>query len=232
MRHLLITSVFLLGGCSSEDASVVEPGAEDSAMVDSTRDDTAQVEASDSQITNDANAEASTDSATEIDSAIVDSFSSDVSSDTNAADVADSTAPTDTGTPDAGARKVLLAQYCPSTVTAPGLYRGTLAANTNDITSACLLSAPGRDGALRVELEPGQAVRAVYRHAGDGVVYILDSCPVTSTCLAGANTSSSGEEVVQWKNTGSVKNPVYVVLDSSALGGAQTFELDLFVTGP
>jgi len=120
-------------------------------------------------------------------------------------------------------------------VTAPGFYRGTLASNTNDIpsVSGCgSLSVPGRDGSVRIELAPGATVRATYRHAGDGALYILDRCPVQSSCLDGSDSSLSGAETVEWTNTGSETNTIYVVMDSDALTSPQTFELDLFVTGP
>jgi hypothetical protein len=149
--------------------------------------------------------------------------------DTTALDAAsDVTTPTDT-TP---TRLNLNAGFCPSTPTVAGLYRGTLASNLNDIGGACGLSAPGRDGAVRVELQPGQTVRAAYRHAGDGVLYLLDSCPVVGSCLASSDDSFSGEETLEWTHTGATMNPVYIILDSDDLGGGQTFELDLEITGP
>ncbi|MCB9597163.1 MAG: hypothetical protein H6719_30850 [Sandaracinaceae bacterium] len=136
-----------------------------------------------------------------------------------------------TGT-DAGmvVRTAILPGFCPSSPTAAGFYRGTLASNTNDIAGACTVSGPGRDGAVRVELAHGQTVRAVYRHAGDGVLYILDSCPVVGSCLDSSDSSISGAETVEYTNTGDTTNPVYVVLDSDSLSGPQTFELDLYVT--
>lgn len=153
---------------------------------------------------------------------------------------------TDTGPVDAGettsdvadtadttpVRTVIVPGFCPSSPTAPGLYRGTLAGNLNDIGGACGLSAPGRDGAVRVELEPGQTLTARYRHAGDGVLYLLDNCPVIGTCQASSDQSVSGEESLTWTWTGAVRNPVYIILDSDDLEGAQTFELDLEVSGP
>lgn len=143
------------------------------------------------------------------------------------------TVPADVDLPDAAVtRQVILPGFCPSTPTAAGYYRGTLANNLNDIAGACGLSAPGRDGALRIELAVGHTVRAVYRHGGDGILYLLDSCPVVGSCLVGADSSSSGEEVLEWTNTGNAMNPIYLILDSDELAGPQTFELDLFITGP
>ncbi len=136
------------------------------------------------------------------------------------------------GGSDAGARMTLVPEFCPSSVAAPGLYRGTLASNLNDLAStSCVGATPGRDGAVRIELAPGETLRATYRHAGDGILYVLDSCPVTSSCLAGSDASTSGPEIVEWTNAGAETNPVYVVLDSAELDGPQTFELDLFVSG-
>ncbi|MDQ3031093.1 MAG: hypothetical protein M3Y87_01650 [Myxococcota bacterium] len=138
---------------------------------------------------------------------------------------------------DAGvARTVILPGFCPATATVPGLYRGTLASNLNDFDgiSGCagVSSAPGRDGALRVELAAGQTLSATYRHAGDGILYLLDRCPVPSTCLAGSDASLSGAESVTWTNDDATTNTVYLVLDSDSLAAPQTFELDLDVTGP
>ncbi|MFK7987392.1 MAG: hypothetical protein AB8I08_15330 [Sandaracinaceae bacterium] len=138
---------------------------------------------------------------------------------------------------DSGAvRSVLFPAFCPSSPTAPGIYRGTLGSNLNDVASVsglgCTLGAPGRDGSVRVELSPGQTVRATLRHAGDGILYILDNCPVVTSCLDGSDSSVSGEESVEWTNTGSAMNPIYVFLDSDSLSGPQTFELDLEVLDP
>lgn len=128
-------------------------------------------------------------------------------------------------------RHPLLPGYCPTSNTAPGYYQGTLAGNLNDLpTNSCTGASPGRDGAVRLSLAPGQTVTAVYRHDGDGILYLLDSCPVTTSCLVGSDATSSGPETITWTNNGASANPVYLVLDSASLTGPQTFELDLFVT--
>lgn len=130
----------------------------------------------------------------------------------------------------AQARSTLVTGFCPSSVTAPGLYEGTLASNLNDVSGcASMLSAPGRDGAVRLELTAGQTVSAVLRHAGDGALYILDSCPVISSCLDSSDQSISGSETVSYTNDTGATNTVYVILDSDDLAGPQTFELDLVV---
>ena len=133
--------------------------------------------------------------------------------------------------PDAASseRTTLSPQLCPSTPTAPGLYEGTLASNLNDVSGCGGLSAPGRDGAVRLELAPGASVAATLRHDGDGILYILDACPVVSSCLDSSDGSISGAESVSYTNDTGVTNIVYVILDSDSLGGAQTFELDLSV---
>lgn len=137
-------------------------------------------------------------------------------------------------TPDAGApmRTTIFPAFCPSASTSAGYYRGTLASNLNDVAGACGVTAPGRDGAVRVEVASGQTLRARYRHAGDGAIYLLDSCPVVASCLAGADASLSGEESLEWTNSGGASNPVYVILDSDSISGPQTFELDLELIGP
>ena len=149
----------------------------------------------------------------------------------------DAGTPTDAGT-DAGAdagtdasvtRTSVLPGPCPSGTTAPGFYRGTLVDNLNEVSSACGLTAPGRDGSLRVAVPAGATLRVVYTHAQDGVVYLLDTCPVLGSCLGGRDATSSGAETLEWTNTSGATNEVFVYLDSFELGGAQTFELDLFV---
>lgn len=140
----------------------------------------------------------------------------------------------DAGAPDAGPmRRRLLVQYCPSSgTTAPGAYEGTLATNTNDVTGSCGgASAPGRDGAVRIEL-PGRAtLTATFRHAGDGILSLVDSCPALPTCLA-SGTSSAAGRTLTWTNPADTTNPVHLILDSGALTGPQSFELDLEITGP
>ncbi len=144
---------------------------------------------------------------------------------------AGSDAGTDAGTTDAGTtRRSVLPSFCPSGVTEPGLYRGTLAGNLNEVSSACGVSAGGGEGSLRVAIPAGATLRAVYTHAGDGVIYLLDTCPVLGSCLgSGRDATSSGAETLEWTNTSGATNEVFVYLDSFELGGPQTFELDLFV---
>jgi len=144
---------------------------------------------------------------------------------------AGSDAGTDAGTIDAGTtRRSVLPSFCPSGVTEPGLYRGTLAGNLNEVSSACGVSAGGGEGSLRVAVPAGATLRVVYTHAGDGVLYLLDTCPVLGSCLgSGRDETSSGEETLEWTNTSGATNEVFVYLDSFELGGPQTFELDLFV---
>lgn len=142
------------------------------------------------------------------------------------------TTPADTDTDTTPERVAILPGFCPSTATPSGLYRGTLAGNLNDVGSACGLTASGRDGSIRVELQPGQTLRATYRHAGDGVLYLLDNCPVVASCLAGSDDTSSGAESLSFTWTGATMNPVYLFLDAFELDGPQTFELDLEITGP
>lgn len=158
---------------------------------------------------------------------------SDAGTPTDAGTDAGADAGTDAGS-DAGTdagmtRTSVLPSFCPSGTTAAGFYRGTLAGNTNDVSSACGLTAPGRDGSLRVAVPAGATLRVVYTHAQDGVVYLLDRCPVLDSCLGGRDATSSGAETLEWTNTSGATNEVFVYLDSFELGGAQTFELDLFI---
>lgn len=153
----------------------------------------------------------------------------DAGSDAGAPTDAGTDARTDAGT-DAGlTRTAVLPSFCPSGTTAPGLYRGTLAGNLNEVSAACGVSAGGPEGSLRVAVPDGSTLRVVYTHAQDGVVYLLDTCPVIASCLVGRDATSSGAETLEWTNTSGATNEVFVYLDSFELGGAQTFELDLFV---
>lgn len=169
-----------------------------------------------------------------IDADVVDA--NDASAPTDAGSDAGTDAGSDAGSdagasPDAGTtRRSVLPSFCPSGLTEPGLYRGTLADNTNEVSSACGVSAGGREGSLRVAVPAGATLRVVYTHAGDGVLYLLDTCPVLGSCLgSGRDSTSSGAETLEWRNTSGATNEVFVYLDSFELGGPQTFELDLFV---
>lgn len=122
-----------------------------------------------------------------------------------------------------------LFDWCGPERVAPGLYRGTLSGQTNDSSAACSVSALGGEASLRVNVPSGAALRAVYRHAADGVLYLLDRCGAAISCLVGADSTSSGAETVTWTNTSGADNEVFLILDSTELFGAQTFELDLFV---
>ncbi len=163
-------------------------------------------------------------------SSVVDAAAAAVDGANAAVDATPSAPDAQPSEPDAGARMTLLPAFCPGSVTAPGFYEGTLGANLNDI-SGCdgQLSAPGRDGSVRLELAPGATVSATMRHDGDGILYILDRCPVTSSCLDTSDSSISGAESVSYTNNTGETNTVYVVLDSDDSMGPQTFELDLAV---
>lgn len=226
--HVLFVLLFTAAGCGG-GSTVTETdasGDRDAATSDAGRNDggaLADAATTDSGSADDAGT--ADDAATPDDAATIDDAGSaavDAGTDAFTAN--------DTG----ATRRNILPDFCPSTPTAAGLYRGTLAGNTNDVSSAsgtdCLVTAPGRDGSLRVHLEPGQTLTARYRHDGDGVLYVLDRCPVTSSCLVGADASSSGEETVTWTNTDAAANDVYLFLDSTSLGAPQTFELDLEIT--
>ncbi|MBX7191937.1 MAG: hypothetical protein K1X94_07755 [Sandaracinaceae bacterium] len=186
----------------------------------------------------DAGAEA--DAHTELDAASpLDADSDDAAPTLDAPSASDASPSDDTTLVDAAAaddsavmRRTVLPDFCPSTATAPGLYRGTLASSLNDVDGTCGIAAPGRDGELRVMLAPGQTLTATYRHAGDGVITLLERCPVVSSCVAGADDTSSGAETLTYTHSGSGAAPFYLVLDSTSTAGPQTFELDLAVTGP
>jgi hypothetical protein len=128
-------------------------------------------------------------------------FDASAATQVDAAPIVDAAAVVDANRPDAlpsGAdastaeRTTLFPQFCPSSATAPGLYEGTLASNLNDVSGCGALSAPGRDGAVRLELEPGASVSATLRHAGDGALYILYAFPVVSSFIDSSDQSLSG----------------------------------------
>lgn len=210
-------------GCGDDAVSATDAGrrAIDAAASDAAAADAATVDAA---VDHDAGElDGGVDAGEELDGGSLDAGSADAGADAGTA-------------PDSGVTRTgILPGFCPATATPAGLYRGTLASNLNDIdgVSGCagVSSAPGRDGALRIELAPGQTLSATYRHAGDGIVYLLDRCPVTSSCLAGSDASLSGAESLTWTNDGPTTNTVYLVLDSDSLDAPQTFELDLDVTG-
>jgi hypothetical protein len=217
MRTVL-ACLFVLTACGDDDRAPIDAGSGTDASFDASLDaTTSDTAVEDADVTDaDARDAEGTDAG--------ETFSdggSDAGTDSG----------TDAGTTDAGTtRRSVLPSYCPTTLTEPGLYRGTLASNTNDVSSACGVTAVGGDGSLRVAVPAGATLRAVYTHAGDGVLYLLDACPVLGSCLgSGRDATSSGAETLEWTNTSGATNEVFVYLDSFELGGAQTFELDLFV---
>jgi hypothetical protein len=216
MRTVL-ACLLVLTACGDDDRAPIDAGSGTDASFDASLDATA---APDAEVSEDAGV---------IDADVADA--SDASTPDDAGSDGGSDAGTDAGTTDAGTtRRSVLPSFCPSGVTEPGLYRGTLASNTNDVSSACGVTAVGGDGSLRVAVPAGATLRAVYTHAGDGVIYLLDTCPVLGSCLGtGRDASSSGAETLEWTNTSGATNEVFVYLDSFELGGPQTFELDLFV---
>jgi hypothetical protein len=222
MKRALGTWVFLLAiGCGGEgttdagsaDAAARADGGE--ARLDGSAEDAS---APDSSMPD----AATPDAATPSDGGTPDASASDGGAD--GGPDSDAGAETDAGM----TRTALSPTFCPSAGTPAGLYRGTLASNLNEHSSACGLSAPGRDGFVRVEVAPGQTLRAVYRHAGDGVLYLLDNCPVLSSCLD--QSDGSAAEEVEWTNTGATTNPVYLGLDAADFGAPEAFELDIHLT--
>lgn len=221
--------------CDAEAAPADAFSATDAASLDARSADDAL--GLDAPVTTDAPLSGE-DAASSDDAAVV--IGDDAFSATDAPALVDAAADVDAfATPDAPSavdafamRRTVFAEFCPGTATAAGLYRGTLASNLNDIEGACAVTAPGRDGSLRVMLAPGQTLVATYRHAGDGIVYLLERCPVVASCVASADATSSGGETLRYTHTGAAAAPFYLVLDSDSIGGPQTFELDLEITGP
>lgn len=217
MRTVLVC-LFVLTACGDDDRAPIDAGSGTDASFDASLDATAP----DAEVFEDAGV---------TDADVVDASDASMPDDAGSDAGASSDAGSDAGTIDAGGtRRSVLPSYCPPALTEPGLYRGTLASSTNDVSSACGVTAVGGDGSLRVAVPGGATLRVVYTHAGDGVLYLLDTCPVLGSCLgSGRDATSSGAETLEWTNTGGATNEVFVYLDSFELGGAQTFELDLFV---
>lgn len=180
-----------------------------------------------------------TDTATPPDTEPADTTDAAVPADTEPADTAD-TAASDTATADTAepTRQNLILDYCPSqtSLTPPGYYKGTTA-GTNDFSNVlCVGAAGGADGALRVEVPVGATLTVTYTSTKDGVLFLLKSCPVLSSCLAGADaTGPGGAETITWTNTtGAVVLPTIVLdndddPDAFGLDGGP-FTLDVFVT--
>ena len=62
----------------------------------------------------------------------------------------------------------------------------------------------------------GQTLTVAYEYlAGDGVITVLDNCPVLNSCLASADVSATGSETLSWTNTTSTTNTVTLVLDNA-----------------
>ena len=237
---------FVVGLCLTASACDAETGPADAfSAVDAATLDAPGLDAPatiDAPSTTDAfgttDAPSTTDASRADDAAVV--IADDAFSAVDAAPSIDAAADLDAAsTPDAASgadafamRRTVFAEFCPGTATAAGLYRGTLASNLNDIDGACTVTAPGRDGSLRVMLAPGQTLVATYRHAGDGIIYLLERCPVVASCVASADATISGAETLRYTHTGAAAAPYYLVLDSDSISGPQTFEIDLEITGP
>ncbi|UJR78289.1 Hypothetical protein I5071_3160 [Sandaracinus amylolyticus] len=226
---MAITLLLLLTSACGDDDAVGTPDAGgtdagsglDAATIDAGREDAGEDEELDSGAPDAGEGDAGDTDAGAIDAGASDAGASDAGTDAGS-------------TPDSGmVRTPLLVQWCPISGSTPaGAYRGTLASSLNEVTTSCGGgSAPGRDAAVRIELAPGATLGATYRHAGDGILSLVDSCPAIPTCLEAGLSSSSGE-TLSWTNTGATSNPVYLILDSDALDGPQTFELDLVITAP
>ncbi|MFT7579294.1 MAG: hypothetical protein ACI9MR_000958 [Myxococcota bacterium] len=155
---------------------------------------------------------------------------------------ADTTAESDTTMDDTTdpPRTNLILRYCggADTATTPGAYRGTTAGGLNDFSeSACGGTAFGADGSVRVEVGAGETLTATYISTADGILYILDNCPVFGSCLDRSDgTGEGGVETVSWTNTAGTSNAVHLILDNDDDGeflpDGGTFTLDIAVTAP
>ncbi len=150
------------------------------------------------------------------------------------ADTDDTDSPADTDDTDAppGRTSILLGEFCLNEPTlGPGSYQGSLASTLNDFSVGCGQTAAGREGSVKVEVGAGQTLTVSYRATGaDAVLYVLDTCPVMSSCVASADsTGDGGLETASWTNQGGTTATVHVFLDAfdSLSGGA--FELDLSI---
>lgn len=234
VSSLLVCSIASLGLClpaCGGDAELPDAAAAlDAASIDATSAHDAGPDApSEADVGRVPDAEPFDTGAADDGGVIDDAFTADTSA--VDASMPDAHTPPDAAETDAAVvRTSVTPEYCPSRVTPAGAYRGTLSGSLNDIGSACGLSAPGRDGALRVMLAPGQTLSVTYRHAGDGVVYLLERCPVVASCVASADDTSVGAETLRHTHTGVAAAPYYLVLDSTSLSGSQTFELDVAIT--
>lgn len=220
MRFCFVSLFICLLACGDDDRAPTDGGLDSGfdagSSVDAGDLDASEVDAGDLT-------DASVDAEAERDAG------NDAGTPTDAGADAGDDAGSDAGTDAGMTRTSVLPSFCPSGTTAAGFYRGTLAGNLNEVSSACGVSAGGPEGSLRVAVPAGATLRVVYTHAQDGVVYLLDTCPVIASCLVGRDATSSGAETLEWTNTSGATNEVFVYLDSFELGGAQTFELDLFI---
>lgn len=113
---------------------------------------------------------------------------------------------------------------------------GTFSFVANDLTDTnstnCSgTSAPGVDARLEIAGAVGEIVTVTMTPSGSGnaIVYALDSCSETATCLAGANTTTSGAETLQFALTST--DPVIVVADFSSSFTDSDFTVDVSVQG-
>ena len=103
--------------------------------------------------------------------------------------------------------------------------------NTNS-TNCSGSTAPGVDARLEVAGAIGEIVTVTMTPSGSGnaIVYALDSCSDSATCLAGSNTTTTGAETLQFALTST--DPVIVVADFASSFTDSDFTVDISVQGP
>lgn len=103
--------------------------------------------------------------------------------------------------------------------------------NTNS-TNCSGSTAPGVDARLEIAGAVGEIVTVTMTPSGSGnaIVYALDSCSDTATCLSGANNSTTGAETLQFALTST--DPVIVVADFSSSVTDSDFTVDISVQAP
>jgi len=86
--------------------------------------------------------------------------------------------------------------------------------------------APGAEGLIQVELQPGQSLDTTVIMAGhDPVLYVLYNCAVAASLATSSDANSSIEEQILYTNQSAASELVYLVVDGAVSTGGYTFDL-------
>jgi hypothetical protein len=125
----------------------------------------------------------------------------------------------------------------PQPITSSGHLSGlTTTSYLNDVETASSCTGfqnRGADRVFSITVPAGTQLTAVALPNGwDASLYVIDptACGMSTTCLDGSDSATSGAETVRFTNGGMSDRTVYLVVDSYSSSGAGTFDLFTSIT--